>query len=157
MAAMNPLTCRVRSERGAELIEFALVFPLLLLLVLGMVDFGFLFQRYEVLTNAAREGARMAVLPGYSPTDVQARVCNYVQGGGVPITGACPNPTNPVISPPSNVNIPLPGGASVSAKRVVVTYTNSYLFIGPIAAMFGGTFSTRPITTVAIMRNEVTP
>jgi hypothetical protein len=145
----------MRSERGAELIEFALVFPMLLLVVLGMVDFGFLFQRYEVLTNAAREGARMAVLPGYTTADVQARVCNYVQGGGIPITGTCPNPSNPVIPAPSDVTIALPGGGSVAAKRVTITYTNSYLFIGPIAAMFGGNLSTRPITTVAIMRNEI--
>lgn len=61
---MSSFTRRVRSERGAELIEFALVFPVLLLVVLGIVDFGFLFQRMEVVTNAAREGARIAVLPG---------------------------------------------------------------------------------------------
>jgi TadE-like protein len=153
MASMNLVRRRVRSERGAELIEFALVFPVLLLLVLGMVEFGFLFQRYEVLTNAAREGARIAVLPGYSFDDVKARVCNYVEGGGVPIAGTCPTPTNPVITP-SNTAIALSGGGTVSGKRVVVTYTNTYLFIGPIAAMFGGSYSTRPITTVAIMRDE---
>ena len=53
-------------ERGSELIEFALVFPLLLMVVLAIVDFGFMFQRYEVVTNAEREGARIAVLAGYS-------------------------------------------------------------------------------------------
>ena len=57
---------RWASEDGAELIEFALVLPMLLLVVLGIAEFGFIFQRYEVLTNAAREGARIAVLPGYS-------------------------------------------------------------------------------------------
>ena len=55
---MNSMTRRLKSQRGAELIEFALIFPLLLLVLLGIVDFGFLFQRYEVLTNATREGAR---------------------------------------------------------------------------------------------------
>ena len=74
MAAMNSMKRKLRSEGGAELIEFALVLPLLLLIVLGIVDFGFLFQRCEVVTNAAREGARMAVLPGYATADVQARV-----------------------------------------------------------------------------------
>ena len=49
-----------------SLIEFALVFPMLLLVMLGIIDFGRLFQRYEVLTNAAREGTRVAVLPGYN-------------------------------------------------------------------------------------------
>ena len=62
---MTSITTRLRSQRGAELIEFALIFPLLLLLMLGIVDFGFMFQRFEVLTNATREGARLAVLPGY--------------------------------------------------------------------------------------------
>ena len=56
---------RGRSEDGAQLVEFALVLPLLLLVVLGIAEFGFIFQRYEVITNAAREGARLAVLPGY--------------------------------------------------------------------------------------------
>jgi len=152
---MNPLKRGFGSERGAELIEFALALPVLLLLVLGMVDFGFLFQRYEVLTNADREGARIAVLPGaYTTADVQARVCGYVTGGGVPITGKCPAPTNPVISAPKDVTITLPSGAKISAKQVTVTYTNSYLFLGPIASMFGGSFSTVPITTVAVMRKE---
>jgi hypothetical protein len=57
MAAMN-LYRRLACEKGAELIEFALVFPLLLLVMFGIMDFGLLFQRYETVTNAAREGAR---------------------------------------------------------------------------------------------------
>ena len=53
------------AERGAALVEFALAVPLLLVVIAGIVDFGFVFQRYEVITNAAREGARLASLPGY--------------------------------------------------------------------------------------------
>jgi len=53
-------------ERGAVLVEFAVTLPLLLLVLVGILDFGFVFQQYEVMTNAAREGARMAVLPGYA-------------------------------------------------------------------------------------------
>ena len=65
---------RVRSERGAELIEFALVLPILLLVFAGIVDFALMFQRFLTVSNAAREGARIAVLPGYDQTDVQNRV-----------------------------------------------------------------------------------
>jgi Flp pilus assembly protein TadG len=154
MAAMKSFKQRAESERGAELIEFALVFPLLLLLVLGMVDFGFLFQRYEVLTNAAREGARLGVLPTYTNADICARVYSYIQGSGLAVAGTCPSPTNPTIVP-TDTTVTIAGGATISAKRVVVTYTNSYLFIGPIASMFGGSFSQVPITTVAVMRKEV--
>ena len=53
---------RCSSEKGAELVEFALVFPMLLLVVMGIIDWGLVFSRYEVLFNAAREGARVSVL-----------------------------------------------------------------------------------------------
>jgi Flp pilus assembly protein TadG len=49
-----------QSERGASLIETALVLPLLLLLVAGIVDLGGAFNSYIIVTNAAREGARYA-------------------------------------------------------------------------------------------------
>ena len=61
MAQILKTRCsRWRSEDGAQLVEFALVLPMLLLVVLGIAEFGFIFQRYEVVTNAAREGARIA-------------------------------------------------------------------------------------------------
>ncbi len=145
-----PAIVRLKSERGAELIEFALVFPLLLMVVLGIVDFGFVFQRMEVVTNAAREGARIAVLPGYGVADVQARVTNYIQTGGVPTVAG-----NPVVSV-TDVSIPTgAGGPNLTGKRVLVTYTHSYLFLGPIASWFGGSFTTVPIAAVSIMRDEV--
>ena len=144
----------MRSERGAELIEFALIFPLLLLVMLGIVDFGLMFQRYEVLTNATREGARLAVLPGYSTNDVKARVCAYLTTGGVPTT-ACNNPTNPTINV-TDVTVAVAGGTAVSAKRVHLTYTHNYMFVGPIIALMGGSFNSNlPINTVAVMRKEV--
>jgi len=150
VVALRPLIRRARSDRGAELIEFALVFPVLLMVVLGIVDFGFLFQRMEVVTNAAREGARIAVLPGYGTGDVQARVQNYVEAGGVPTTTG-----NPAIQV-SDVTIPTTqNGPVMSGKRVVVSYTHQYVFIGPVASWFGGAFTTVPVTGVAVMRDEV--
>jgi len=167
MAALNTLTpvaapksirARLSSECGAELIEFALVFPLLLMVVLGIVDFGFLFQRMEVVTNAAREGARIAVLPGYGVNDVKARACNYMVTGGIPLlplASPCPLPTNATIDV-TNVSIPTgAGGPNLTGKRVLVTYTHSYIFIGPIAGWFGGSFTTVPVSAVSIMRDEL--
>ncbi len=59
------------SRRGAELVEMALVLPLLLVLVFGMVDFGFLIYDKAIVTYAAREGARAGVVfapdPGVLP------------------------------------------------------------------------------------------
>jgi Flp pilus assembly protein TadG len=145
---------RLRSERGAELIEFALIFPLLLLLMLGIVDFGFMFQRYEVLTNATREGARVAVLPGYANADASLRVCTYLASGGVPTTGC--GTTNPVVTV-TDTTVAMAVGPALQVKRVQVTYTHNYMFVGPIISLIGGgTFSTAvPITTVAVMRKEI--
>jgi hypothetical protein len=51
-----------RNERGAVAVEFALVVPVLLLLVLGMIDFGRLWFTQVSLSQAAREGARLEAL-----------------------------------------------------------------------------------------------
>ena len=75
------LPARVRSQAGAELVEFALVLPILLLVFGGIVDFGLLLQRQQVITNAAREGARARRVPGYRGADVQERVQAVRHGG----------------------------------------------------------------------------
>lgn len=149
MAQVKRLLKRFCGDDAAQLVEFALVLPMLLLLILGIAEFGFIFQRYEVVTNAAREGARMAVLPGYTNADVIARVRTYVTQGRVTTTA-----TNPNIAI-TNVTIPVGAGLpAVNAKRVVVTYTHTYTFLPRIAGWFGATYTTIPLTAVAEMRKE---
>jgi hypothetical protein len=140
------LSRRWRSEDGAQLVEFALVLPLLLLVVLGIAEFGFIFQRYEVVTNAAREGARIAVLPGYGIPDVENRVRNYLTAGGVPVVAG-----NPAIAVTVGAPVPLGG----TTRRVTVTYTHTYMFLRGIGAWFGVNYVTLPLTAVAEMRNEL--
>ena len=134
-----------RDERGSELVEFALVFPLLLMVVLAIVDFGFLFQRYEVVTNAAREGARVAVLPGYSSADIQNRVDSYATAGGLPYA-----PTVTV----TDTSITA-GPTTWPAKTVSVAYGHQYVFLGGIASWFGGSFTSVTLTAASTMRTEV--
>lgn len=57
---------RVRSESGQALVEFALVAPLLLILVIGCVEFARAWNVRQVLSNAARDAARLASLPSPS-------------------------------------------------------------------------------------------
>lgn len=143
---MAPGLRRLTCERGAELVEFALVFPMLLLVMLGIMDFGFLFQRYEVLTAAAREGARVAILPGYSDADVTARVNAYLTAGGLT------TPATVVVEPAQTVSI---GSQCISVRPVRVTYTHTYMFIGPIMAFFGEpALGTRALNSTSAMRTE---
>jgi Flp pilus assembly protein TadG len=69
------------NERGSALVELALTLPLLLLVSVGIFEFGRAFQTWQVLTNAAREGARVAVLPNSDPANVTSRVRKYMQDG----------------------------------------------------------------------------
>jgi hypothetical protein len=137
----------LRSERGAELIEMAVVTPLLLLLVMGIVDFGFLFQRYVVLTNAAVEGARVATLPGYSAADAEARVEAYASDGGVPgdVTAA--------VVP---VALPATGGGTWPGMEVTVTHLYTLQYIAPIITLVGGTSAASiTLTARSTMRSQV--
>ncbi len=152
MAILNRLIALVRKPRawasdcGAEIIEFAIVLPLLLLVVMGVIDFGFMFQRYVVLTNAAMEGARVAVLPGYSEDDTKARVTAYAADGGIPGT------VTPTVT---TVQLPAPGGATWPGVEVTVTHPYAFNYIGPIASMFGGTSSSVTLTARSTMRSQV--
>ena len=105
-AVVVRLPARVRSQTGAELVEFAMVLPIMLLVFGGIVDFGLLLQREQVITNAAREGARLAVLPGYTSADVQARVTQFVREGinsdsAAPVATMTLVTLTPALDPPS--------------------------------------------------------
>ena len=143
------MTRRVVSERGAELVEFALVLPLLLLVFAGIIDFGLLMQRLEVVTNAAREGARIASLPNYGQADVQARVTAYVQEGI--------GPTATATAAMSNTTVAVATGPAIQARQVVVTHTSNYIILGPISRLVvGGTsFQSITLTASSTMRVEV--
>ena len=64
---------RERSERGAAAVEFALVMPLLLLLVFGIVEFGLIMNRQITVTHAAREGVRYYSLPTVTSAQAEAK------------------------------------------------------------------------------------
>lgn len=69
-----------RSRAGQALAEFVLVIPVLLLLVFGIVEFGLAFRTHQIVTNATREGARVAVLPStHAEADSEAFVEDVVK------------------------------------------------------------------------------
>jgi Flp pilus assembly protein TadG len=122
------------SDRGAAAVEMALVLPLLLLLVFGIIDFGRMLNAQITLTEAAREGARASVLGANPGNAVSAASTNL---SGVTYTQtACPaNPT--------------------AGQNATVTTTYTFKFVTPvgaIAGIFGGTFGgDLPMTGVGVM------
>ncbi len=77
--------CR-RNRQGAAAVEFALVAPAFVLLVFGMIEFGRAIMVQQVMTNGAREGARLAILDSPTPTatTVKSAVVTYLQTCGIP-------------------------------------------------------------------------
>ena len=110
-------------DRGSVAVEFALLLPVLLLLIFGIIDFGRAINDRITLTQAAREGARLASL-GYSTSAVTTRTQSAATGLSpvtVTVTSSCP------------------AGAGVGVDAVVTTsYTFSFVTpVGAFAAMFG--------------------
>lgn len=156
---MAPISVRRLREResGNALVEFALVLPLLMVIIAGIVDFGFLLQRYEVLTNAAREGARVAVLPGYTDVIVRERVREYIREG----LGLSQAELDALV-PANNTAIPVQydainaGGASFDVVRVRVNYPHQFLILGPVLRLINGNWgSSITISATSTMRLEI--
>ena len=94
---------RLKPQRSQALIEFALVSPVLLLLLFGVIDIGRAIFYYDTINHAAREGARTAVRASNQlPTN--ADVLNAVSGQlvGAPVTAPCPQGPVTGATPPAN-------------------------------------------------------
>lgn len=68
-----------KNRRGAVIVEMALTLPLFFMVVLGIVEFGRAMMVSQLLTNAAREGARIAILSGNSNEDVANAVTEFLE------------------------------------------------------------------------------
>jgi Flp pilus assembly protein TadG len=147
--ASSRLRRLLSGDRGTALIETAMTLPLLLLVSVGIFEFGRAFQTWQVLTNAAREGARLAVMPSSTDAAVKARVQSYLTSGQLTNTPGI------VLNPASTVDIG--GGATASSSLVTVTYPFQFMVLQPVASLVvpgatvGGAFT---LTASAEMRNE---
>ena len=149
-AARGTTTGRLRGERGAALLEAAVTIPLLLALATGIFEFGRAFQTWQVLTNAAREGARAAVVPNAVGTAVQTRVRTYMSDAT--LSAAATATVNVDRNATMTVN-----GVAVSASRVTVDYPFQFMVLQPVMRLLHSVTNTgAPLTMHAevLMRNE---
>ena len=139
-----------RSERGSVLLEMAMTLPLLLLVSVAIFELGRAYQTQQILTNAAREGARMAVLPDASAPNIETRVRQYMT------MGQLSNVSSATVNITTTAQIPM-GAANVSASVVTVNYPFVFTVLGPVARLVTPR-STIPgaitLTAAAEMRNE---
>jgi len=74
-------------RRAAAVVEMAVVTPLLITLLLGIIEYGRRLMVHQTLVQAAREGCRTAVLQGSTETEIRNRVETYMTAAGLPTYG----------------------------------------------------------------------
>lgn len=119
---MLGLLRHARGERGAAAVEFALIVPVLLSILFGIIDFGFAINRYTMLNNATREGVRAASLSA-SSVEVTKAVNDALADlqGKVTVTVTCKTPLGGTCGPWDSSHTR--GGVAF----VTATYTHTWL------------------------------
>ena len=139
---------RYRSQKGAALLEAAITVPIILLISVGIFEFGKAYQTWQVLTNAAREGARLAVIEGSTDADVRKRVGDYLKAGGL----------KSVTDDAITVNRSVTLTASSTGSQIQINYPFEFMVLNPVVRLIAPTDTQTgaPITMVAatVMRNE---
>ena len=139
---------RIRNERGAALLETAITIPIILLISVGIFEFGRAYQTWQVLTNAAREGARVAILSGTTDDQVRNVVTSYMNGGR--LTGV--NTANIAIN--RNVGV---AGWTAGGSQVTINYPFQFIVLNGVARLVQrNSTAGQPLTMQAgaLMRNE---
>jgi len=138
-----------RIQRGAAAIEFAIVAPLLLALLFGIIEFAIALFDQAMITNASREGARAGIVfnSGTPITDTQIRavVSNYLSNNLISLGGA---------SSPST-SITREGLNAGDDLTVTVNYPYTFLVLRPLIALLGGALpGTLNLSATTVMRME---
>jgi len=110
-------------DRGTQIAELALVLPLMLFISLGIIEGSSFIRVHQIINNAAREGARLSILPENAPSNnnpdptgpIKDAVVAYASQNGVTIA-----PTDVTIN--QSKLITTAGGANLTASQVVVSY-----------------------------------
>lgn len=106
----------LKNKKGQAMVEFAVILPILLLLVMGIIEFGLIFNAYLTIQNASREGARYGIT-GASDADIVSLVrsdCSSLQSTYL------------------TVNVAPAEGSRNSGDTLVISVSYSYHMVTPI-------------------------
>lgn len=146
---MKPTSARHR-QRGNQLLELAIVTPVILLLFVGMVDMAALYRTHQILNNATREGARFAIQPEHRGKigDIQLAVVNYFndrRDAGYSQQAL----TVDQVTIDQSVYVPTQSGVYMRTTRITVNYTYTFLYLPHLSKIPAGL----DLTTVAQFRD----
>jgi hypothetical protein len=141
----------IRAEHGAVAVEFAIICPVLLLLVFGIMDFGHYWYMGHVMSDASREGARYGTrftgkLPGALSPSISDHV--LVTSGSAGLLPSDANPTVTPTGPALAANI-----ANLAGKDLVITVTATKIW-WVLGSLIPGLGSSKLLTVKTIMTCE---
>lgn len=150
---MSRIRSHANDESGQALVEFALVLPVLLVVLLGMLDFGKAFNYWIDATHLTAEGARYAAVnrlptPG-SGTPLQQQLLGQGNTSELRSGGSDSMPTA------AQVCISFPNGTSNPGDPVQVSMTFEYHWMAFLGTKVG--LTTKSVTSTSTMRLEATP
>ena len=132
-------------ERGAAAVEMAIVLPMLLLVLGGIVDLGRAFYGQVIISNAAREGARMVAVTGFTSTQIGDRV-TLAATGVSPLVVPSGSLTVSQVACPSSP-------APTDAGSVTVTATGfRWMMLNVVPRLFGANIPAPNLSATASMR-----
>ncbi|MCW2838028.1 MAG: pilus assembly protein [Marmoricola sp.] len=140
-----------RDQRGAVAVEFALIVPLLMLLVFGILEFGYMLNRDTIISNASRDGARVASLHG-EYQDIMHSITSELAQSGIATT----SPTTVISIDCEKVDgtVCNVGGNATkyntlagSGATAVISVSYRYSWITPVISSIMGTSTTLSQTT----------
>lgn len=141
--SLRPKACR---RHGAATVEFALVLPLFLLLLSGMIEFGQAFRVQHSLSTAARSGARSAIVSGVNNTTIIQRVQTLC----AQLLGVSSTDVGVTISVNGNVNGSLSNAVNGDAIGVTASIPYSKAGVG----FFSNTFANSTLKSTCILPHE---
>ncbi len=124
MRLINRAPTARRRERGSQILEMALVTPLLLFIALMVIEGGGMIRQHQILNNAAREGAHFAIFPENQgqTAAIQQAVVTYAANNGVTITAG-------EVTVNQAVPMQLPSGVWTMTSRVVVAHPYTFRYL----------------------------
>ena len=131
---------------AAVKLEVAITVPVILMICIGVLEFGRAYQTWQVLTIAAREGAKAAVAAGATDAQVESVVRRHMQAGQLPNAATAP------VALDRRVTL-----GSAIGTQVTISYPFDLIMLNPAAHLVRPVSTTgAPLTmsAVAIMRNE---
>jgi len=128
------------------MVEFVIILPVLLMLLFAIVEFGALFGQWQTLSNAAREGARTAVVfrTGCNASAVNAEVRQRVKDYALPLG---------LVLTDAQIAVSGTCGSSTTSSTVTVTVPYSFTVLSGLAASVSPTID---LVGNSVMRNEGT-